>query len=269
MPAPGPLHALFAEATAAAPDGRELAWYRRHFPPDQGLVLDAACGIGRVLVPLVAESRKVHGVEAAESLLERCNARLQALGVVTPTFRQGLAHLNLPFRYGGAYVADGALQALADAATMQEALERLRAHLVAPGTLVVDCRVPPLAQQRLAAPLVEVRTVKLADGTQIALRSESTWTPDVRDDDLAFTPPSGDRPPAAIRAAGSMRAERRYARRRGAQPLGEEHETVRAAWYAPGDLLQVVRAAGFHDAQVTAAPIDAPAAEAFAIVATA
>ena len=244
---PGPLHALFAEATAAAPDERELAWYRQQFPTQDGLVLDVACGIGRVLVPLVAAGRKVHGVEPAATLLERCTARLAALGTDTPTFRQDLPAMNLPFRYGGAYVADGALQSLTDPATVLATLERIRAHLVAPGTLVVDCRVPPASVQRLAAPLVEVRTAKLADGAQIALRSESTWTPE----------------------AHLMRSERRYAHRRGPHRLAEEHESLRATWYAPEDMLEAVRAAGFRDARVAASPADAPADEAFAVIASA
>lgn len=247
MTSPGPLHALFAEAIAVPPDDRELAWYRRQFPEAGGLVLDVACGVGRVLVPLAQAGRKVHGIEPSGTLLERCAARLAARGLATPTFRQELARMNLPFRYGGAYVADGALQTLTDPAVVQAALERIRAHLVLPGLLVLDCRVPPVARQRLAAPLVEVRTAKLADGTQIALRSESTWTPE----------------------ANLMRAGRRYAHRRGAQLLAEETESLRATWYAPDDMVEVVRAAGFHDARVAPSPVDAPVDEAFAVLARA
>ncbi|MFO1413632.1 MAG: class I SAM-dependent methyltransferase [Burkholderiales bacterium] len=247
MTGPGPLQALFAQATALLPDELELGWYRQQFPAPDGLVLDALCGMGRVLVPLVGQGHKVHGVEPAPTLLARCDERVAAAGLATPTFRQDIAQLNLPFRYGGAYVADGALQAITDPALVQAALERIRAHLVAPGTLVVDCRVPPTAQQRLAAPLVEVRTAKLPDGSQIALRSETTWTPEAR----------------------LVRAAHRYAHRRGAQRLAEEHATLRATWYAPEEMLEVVRAAGFRDARVVAAPVAGPADEAFAVLAKA
>ncbi|MFO1395647.1 MAG: class I SAM-dependent methyltransferase [Burkholderiales bacterium] len=261
---PGPLHALFADATVVPPEASELAWYRQQFPADAGLVLDVACGIGRVLVPLAAQGQKVHGVDASEALLERCTARLAACGAQAPTFRQPLPQLNLPFRYGGAYVADGALQAFTDPATMHAVLERIRAHLVAPGTLVIDCRIPPQAQQRLAAPLVEVRTARLADGSQIALRAETAWTPQMHDDALAFTPAAAG---PSCAAAGSLRAERRYVHRRGAQRLAEEHESLRAVWFAPADLLEAVRAAGFHDARVSPSPSPLPADEAFAVIA--
>ena len=89
--------------------------------------------------------------------------------------------------------------------------------------LFVDCRIPSAAVQRLGAPLVEVRTVKLGDGTQIALRSETTWSAD----------------------AQLARAENRYAHRRGAQRLAEEHETVTTTWYAPTRCAALLLAAGF------------------------
>ena len=41
--------------------------------------------------------------------------------------------------------------------------------------LIIDFPFPASSQQNLAAPLVEVRTARIADGTQIALRSETTW----------------------------------------------------------------------------------------------
>lgn len=268
MHAFGALSALFREADRPVATAPEVAWFCERIPPE-GLALDVMCGWGRVLVPLAAQGRKVHGVDASAAMLARCDARLAAAGTAAPTFRQDVVELNLPFRYGHAFIADGAFQLLTDPNAAAVALERVRAHLVAPGLLFVDCRIPPAAVQRLGAPLVEVRTVRLADGTQIALRSESTWTPDVRDDDLPFTPRVAEPLPATIRPAGSLRSERRYVHRRGAQALGEEHESVRASWYAPDAMVAMVRAAGFQDVRVMAAPGDAPADEAFAVAATA
>jgi len=247
MTAAGPLAALFAEAAAPCAGDDEIAWYRQHLPADAGLVLDVLCGYGRVLVPLIASGHKVHGIDPSAAMLDRCNERLAAAGLATTTLRQEPAQMNLPFRYVAAYAAGGALQAITDPVLVQATLARIRAHLVAPGVLLVDCRVPPTAQQRLAAPLVELRTAKLADGTQIALRSETTWTPEAR---LA-------------------RAQNRYAQRRGARLVGEEHETLRTTWYAPEDMIELVRAAGYREARAVPAPIAAPEDEAFAVIAAA
>jgi SAM-dependent methyltransferase len=244
MPAAGPLCALFTDAAHPRAPDAEVAWCAARLPTGSGPVLDVLCGVGRVLVPLVAAGRNVHGVDPSAAMLDRCNAKLAAANLAAPTFRQDIVQMNLPFRYGGAFVAGGALQAITDPAEVGQALERIRAHLVAPGVLALDCRVPPTASQRLAAPLVEVRTVKLEDGSQIALRSESTWTPEAR---LA-------------------RAHNRYAHRRGAVRLAEEYETVRTTWYAPTDIVEIVRAAGYRDVRVEASKSAADEAEAFAVL---
>ncbi len=241
----GPLSTLFHDADGScAPEG-ELGWYAEHLSATAGPVLDVMCGAGRVLVPLTARGSKVHGVDLSASMLARCEEKLAAAGFTTAVFRQDIVHMNLPLRYGCAFIAGGAFGLLTDPVAAVAALERVRAHLVDPGVLLIDCRVPAASVQRLGAPLVEVRTMKLADGTQITLRSETTWSPDAR---LA-------------------RAENRYAHRRGSQRLGEEHDTVRSTWYSAKEIVEVVHAAGFRD--VTSGPSAVPLdeGEAFAVTA--
>jgi SAM-dependent methyltransferase len=246
MHAFGPLSTLFHDADRPRASDGEIAWYAQRLPPG-ALCLELMCGYGRVLVPLAAAGRKVHGVDLSASMLARCEAKLAADGLTAPTFRQDIAQMSLPFRYSCAFVAGGSFQLITDPATVIAALERARAHLVDPGILYVECRTPAGATQRLGAPLVEVRTIKLADGTQIGLRSETTWWADAR---LA-------------------RAENRYAHRRGAQRLAEEHETVTMTWYAPDEIMEVVRAAGFRNVETGAAPIPSDEDEAFMLMAQA
>jgi hypothetical protein len=205
------------------------------------------CGAGRVLVPLATQGAKVHGLDQSAAMLARCEEKLAAANVSTTLYRQDVTQMNVPFRYACAFIAGGAFQMIADPAAAGSVLERVRAHLVPPGLLFIDCRVPDAHLQRLAAPLVEVRMVKLGDGSQIVLRSETTWTPEVR----------------------HVRASHRYTHRHGTQPLGEEHETLASTWYGPDDILELVRCAGFHDAAIgPGAGID-ERGEAFAVSATA
>jgi ubiquinone/menaquinone biosynthesis C-methylase UbiE len=244
MHAFGPLSTLFHEADRPRATDSEIAWYAQHLPPG-ALSLELMCGYGRVLVPLAVSGSKVHGVDLSAAMLARCEIKLAAEGVTVPTFRQDIAQMNLPFRYGCAFVAGGSFQLITDSATVVAALERVRAHLVDPGILYIECRIPAGATQRLGAPLVEVRTVMLADGSQIALRSETTWWTDAR---LA-------------------RAENRYAHRRGAQRLAEEHETITTTWYAPDEITELVRAAGFREVTTEPAAADQNDGEAFTLTA--
>ncbi len=203
------------------------------------------CGYGRLLVPLATRGRSVHGVDASVAAVSVCETRLQQAGIKPVIFRQDIAQMNLPLRYGCAFAADGAFQYLTDSAAAAMALERIRAHLVAPGRLILDCHAPAQSLQRQGAPWVEVRSVQLPDGTQIVLRSETTCWPDAR----------------------MLRSESRYTLRRGAQRLAEEHATLTMTWYTPAELATLVEAAGFLDVAIAESPRDDPDTQPFVVAA--
>jgi SAM-dependent methyltransferase len=244
--AAGRLCALFHDAVDPAPDHREIAWYLAQLPSDGDPVLDLCCGFGRLLVPLVAAGRKLHGVDASPAMLEGCTARLAGRKTL-PLFRQDVCELNLPFRYAAAYASGGAFQAVLDPARARVALERVRAHLVPPGILLLEMFAPSESAQRLAAPLVEVRTARLSDGTRIAQRSETTIHADAR----------------------IAHVDSRYVHRDGSTRLAEERESRRFTWYSPDDASALVAEAGFCDVTIESAPRETPAGAAFALVARA
>ena len=231
----GPLCTLFYDADKPAAPDSEVAWYAQRLPRDAGPVLELMCGSGRLLVPLAADGFNVHGVDSSAAMLASCEARLVARGIKAPLFRQDLTQLNLPLRYGAAFVAAGSFQLITDPAAAMSALQRIRAHLVEPGLLLMDMFVPSESAQRLGAPLVEVRTVRLADGTQIALRSESTVWADAR----------------------TCRSENRYAHRRGATRLAEERETLTLTWYPPDEFASLLADSGYRDVTIDASSRDA------------
>jgi SAM-dependent methyltransferase len=246
MQAFGPLSTLFRNADRPRAADAEIAWYMQHVPPGS-LCLELMCGYGRLLAPLAATGGKFHGVDQSPAMLALCEEKLAAQGATAPTFRQDIVQMNLPFRYGCAFVAGGSFQLISDAAEVAAALERIRAHLVDPGVLFIECRIPAEGVQRLGAPLVEVRTVKLDDGTQIALRSETTWNAEAR----------------------IVHAQNRYAHRRRAERLAEEHEKITMTWYPPDEIAEIVRAAGFREVTTGPAAANEDEGEAFVLSARA
>ncbi len=245
MHAFGPLSTLFHDAEQPRASDAEIAWYLDRIPADAGLVLEPMCGSGRLLVPLVVRERKVHGVDLSAAMLASCEARLAREILTAALFRQDVTQMNVPFRYGCAYISGGSFQLITDPAAAKGTLERVRAHLVAPGLLILDCHAPSESLQRLGAALVEVRTVKLVDGTQITLRSETTFWADAR----------------------LSRAELRYAHRRGSQRLAEEHETVTFTWYPPDELAALVGDAGFRDVEIVPSARDEQDRQTFCVTA--
>ncbi len=172
MAAYGRLCTLFYDADKPRASTAEVDWYAERLPRDAGPMLEAMAGSGRLLLPLLERRINVHGVDASPAMVASCEARLAAAGLSTPLFRQDVATLNLPFRYAAAIVAAGSFQLLADPAAAQKALERLRAHLVAPGVLLMDLYVPTEATHPPGAPEVQIQTVTLEDGSKIARRAE-------------------------------------------------------------------------------------------------
>lgn len=239
------LGALFHDAQRPPVPDAELRWYAERLPRDGGTVLDVMCGSGRLLVPLLRAGYAMHGVDACAALLESCAARVAAARLTATLVRQEMRKLNLPFRYAGAFVAGGAFQRLTDPVAARAALARLRAHLLPPGILLLDLFVPSAGAQRLGAALVEVRTTRLADGTRIALRSETTTYCEER----------------------IARTRNRYVHRRGTARLAEETESTAFTWYAPDEIAGLVADCGFHSVEIGAAPRAAVDTESYAIIA--
>jgi hypothetical protein len=161
-------------------------------------------------------------------MIASCDARLADEGYSTTLFRQDVVTLNLPFRYTAAFVAGGSFQLIVDPVAARTALERVRAHLVPPGLLLIDLFVPRHAENPPGAPLAEARTVTLADGTRIALRSET----------------SVDVPGKRIDTKS------RYERRMGPAILAREDETLALTWYGEDEIRSLVSEAGYSDVRL-------------------
>lgn len=228
MTAYGPLCQQFYDADKGYADEPEVAWYASRLPRDAGPVLEVMCGSGRLLVPLVRAGFHVHGVDDSAAMLAACEARLASEALASPLFRQDAAALNLPCRYGAAIIAASSLQLLVDPSAMRCALERLRAHLVPPGLLLLDLAVPDVALHPPGAPLVEVRAVRLPDGSRITLHSETTVDGEAR----------------------QVEMHHRYERRAPGGAPQREDETLRMTWLEEGDVEPVLRAAGFTDVAI-------------------
>jgi len=223
MGAYGPLCQQFYDADKPRPEATELDWYLERLPRDAGAVLEPMCGSGRLLVPLAARGLVVHGVDTSAAMLDACRTRLTAAGLDATLVRQDVAELNLPFRYGAAFVAAGSFQLLVDPAHARAALTRIRAHLVPPRMLLLDLTVPDAALHPPGAPRVEIRSVRDARGMRITLRSETT-----------------------VDAAARLLTMRlRYERRGADGAIEREDEALSLTWYDAEEIGALLGAAGF------------------------
>ena len=229
-PAYGPLCTLFYDADKPRATEDELAWFRARLPRDGGPILEAMAGSGRLLIPLAEEGFRMHGVDSSEAMLASCEARLRDAGREARLFRQSIAALNIPFRYGATIIAAGSLQLLPAPEAVRAALARIRAHLIEPALLLLDLFVPEAALHPPGAPVVEFRSVTLPDGSQVVLRSETTCDPERR----------------------RIHTASRYERRVAGQIVARDDEQIEYTWHAEEEILSLLRAAGYGDVRIEA-----------------
>jgi hypothetical protein len=228
MAAYGRLCTLFYDADKPRASAAEVAWYAERLPRDAGPLLEVMTGSGRLLLPLVVQGLSLHGADASPAMLASCEARLAAAGLKAPLFRQDAVTLNLPFRYAAAFIAAGSFQLLVDPVAAQKALERIRAHLVAPGVLLMDLYVPAEATHPPGAAVVHVQTVTLPDGTKIACRSET------------FVDAEGRR----------LDIRSRYEQRERARIMAREDEALAVTWYTEEEIVALLGDAGYRNVAV-------------------
>jgi SAM-dependent methyltransferase len=243
----GALATRFYDADKPRAGDAELAWYRARLPRGAGPVLEAMSGSGRLLVPLVEDGYRVHGVDTSEAMLASCAARLSGAGREARLFRQDIAELNLPFRYGAVFVAAGSLQLLTARDALRDALACMRAHLVDPGVLLLDLFVPDAALHPPGAPVVEFRNVVLSDGSQIMHHCETAT----------------DAKRRRIHTAS------RYERRVAGQIVERADERLTFTWYDEDEMLSLLRGGGYRDVRIEPPAWPRNGARSFAISARA
>lgn len=229
----GVLRHAFELASEREASTEEIAFYARELPaPGAGPALAAMCGVGHLLVPLALAGHKVHGVDPSAAAIAICEAQLAGRSAPVPLFRQSLTELNLPFRYGMAFIAGGALQHIVDPMRALAALTRVRAHLIAPATLIVELAIPPEVQHAPGAPLIEVRTATSADGAQIVWRSETSVDVEGRRVDRS----------------------NRFEKREGRAIVAREDEKSAFTWYTEDEIVALLRGVDFAEVAVTVPP---------------
>lgn len=244
MAAWGPLCTQFHDADQPLAPQTEVDWYLERLPPGDEAVLEVMCGSGRLLLPLLDLDVNLHGCDSSPAMLASCEARLEDIGYETTLFLQDATTLNLPFRYRAAFIAAGSLQLVVDPHAACTALERIRAHLVDPGILLLDFLVPDVAVHPPGAPVVEARTLPLYDGLKIAHRSETFVDVDGRRIDVRS----------------------RYEKRTGPMILAREDETLALTWYTEDEASALVADAGFRDIRIEPSPFaDRRAQQRFAV----
>lgn len=125
-----------------AAEEEEFAFYRRLLEDAGEPALVAACGTGRILLPLFEAGFEVQGFDASGEMLAICRTKAERRGLLPTLHEQRMEALHLSRCYRTILVPYGSFQALVELPDAAAALERFREHLVPGGVLALALFVP-------------------------------------------------------------------------------------------------------------------------------
>jgi|GEM_PF-392290 ubiquinone/menaquinone biosynthesis C-methylase UbiE len=131
---------------------RELHFYQERLKECAGPVLEAACGTGSILLPLLSEGIDIHGLDNSTAMLARLENKARAVGV-SDVGRRIARQSMADFRYDGAFSAviipASSFMMLATQEDQVACLKSIREHLQPRGRLLLNFYIPSLADDLL------------------------------------------------------------------------------------------------------------------------
>lgn len=160
----GKLSSLFYDASKTFAPQREVDFYASFIHKKPGRVLEAMCGSGRLLIPLMQRGYVVDGVDNSSIMLDRCRVRASLLNLKPQLYEQSLEQLKLPHHYTTVTIAVGSFQLIVDDHEALVALKNIHTHMVKDGNLLIDIFTPDVTGNPY-----NVRSVEIGDGSTIRL----------------------------------------------------------------------------------------------------
>lgn len=211
-------------------------------------LLDAGCGTGRLLLPLLRAGIDADGSDASPDMLKWCRASAEREGLAVGLYPQAMHELDLPRRYRTILVC-GAFGLGGSREQDLEGLRRLHAHLEPGGVLLMDHYLPNLEMpgawkawtERPQLPRPWPRRGdrrSAADGTELEIRARQ-----VAFDPLDQTTTLGIR----------------VSQYRDGEEIATETRTIHINLYFRNELELMLSVAGFESIEVTAFGAPRPA----------
>jgi SAM-dependent methyltransferase len=139
-------------------------------------VLDVGCGTGRLLLDYLQQGIDIDGLDNSPEMLSLCRAKAERLGLTVHLYEQPMEAVALPRTYRTILIPSSSLQLLIEPATVEQALQRLLAHLEAGGAAVASI----MALWKEGDPLVsehEMTAVRPEDGATVRRLASSRYDP--------------------------------------------------------------------------------------------
>ena len=216
-------------------DKPDFSFYESLIRKSPGLVMDAGCGTGRLLISLLQCGFQVEGCDISELLLTLCRSNADAAGFSPTLYHQPLQDLPFSNKYSVILLACGTFMCITESDEVDRCLATLHRNLVPGG--------------RLALSIMPSSYLHLIDGP-----FPTPWEPYY---EFAFPGDAGvlmvDWRATNMNAAEQIIDEEcRYRWIKGGAIVREEVDPGRHRWYRRDRLAERLERAGFKDVEVYA-----------------
>ncbi|GIP39402.1 methyltransferase [Paenibacillus sp. J31TS4] len=122
--------------------GGDIEFYRDRLQTCEGPLLEAMCGSGRVLIPLLEAGLPVEGTDTSVEMLAACRAECEKRGLAPELREADLVTMSLGRQYGAIFIPGGSFLLIDDRDASLRALRNLFEHLKPGGRLLLDLFLP-------------------------------------------------------------------------------------------------------------------------------
>lgn len=161
----------YYDLTKPYASGNELAFYTIRLQGKR--ILEAMCGSGRLLVPLLENGLAIDGVDYSKEMLASCKQRAAEKGLTPTLYEQSLEALQLPEKYDAIVIAIGSFQLIHPREKALLTLAKLKECLKPQGKLYIETFIPWEAMYENAEHEVCESNAKISDDEIIYLTSEN------------------------------------------------------------------------------------------------
>lgn len=132
----------FYDLTKPEAGPKEVAFYEAILRKARGPILEAMCGSGRLLIPLLKRGLVIDGMDNSSYMLESCSRRCKEIGFHVELYNQSLQTFILQKKYSLIFIAFGSFQLIREREDALSILKNLRQHLLPGGQLILETFIP-------------------------------------------------------------------------------------------------------------------------------
>lgn len=120
----------------------DVNFYTDRLKSVEGKVLEAACGSGRVLLPLLQAGIEIEGMDQSGFMLDACRKKCAEQGLNPNLTEADMVLFDLNRKYEAVIIPAGSIQLIETRDDLIRALKCFHEHLTDNGTLWVDTFLP-------------------------------------------------------------------------------------------------------------------------------